>query len=180
MIWFQSKVIIIDIISENWERVIRKSYAVLMLQISSQWSEYIENCYSTLQRERSRRPEQTLAKSFFRCSVTHNPAKDIKIKREVQPELFLVAINEDMLIGTVVGGFDGYRGWIYYLGVDPVHQRRGIGTSLMKQVESKLLNRGCPKLNLQIRIDNQDVQAFYENLDYITEDLVRIGKNINH
>ena len=109
----------------------------------------------------------------------NNPAKDIKIKREVQPELFLVAIDEDMLVGTVMGGFDGHRGWVYYLGVDPVHQRRGIGTALMKQVESKLLNRGCPKLNLQIRIDNQDVQAFYENLGYITEDRVSMGKKNN-
>jgi ribosomal protein S18 acetylase RimI-like enzyme len=109
----------------------------------------------------------------------NNPARDIKIKREVQPELFLVAIDEDMLVGTVMGGFDGHRGWVYYLGVDPVHQRRGIGTALMKQVESILLYKGCPKLNLQIRIDNQDVQAFYESLGYITEDRVSMGKKIN-
>ena len=106
----------------------------------------------------------------------NNPARDIKTKREVQPELFLVALLEDDLIGTVMAGFDGHRGWVYYLGVDPDYQRQGIGTALMKNVESKLLGMGCPKLNLQIRIDNAEVQTFYESLGYSTEDRLSMGK----
>lgn len=106
----------------------------------------------------------------------NNPARDIKTKREVQPELFVVALQEGSLVGTAMAGFDGHRGWVYYLGVDPDHQRQGIGTALMKRVESKLLGMGCPKLNLQIRADNAEVQAFYESLGYFTEDRLSMGK----
>jgi ribosomal protein S18 acetylase RimI-like enzyme len=118
-----------------------------------------------------------LWKKVFPDAPPHNnPARDIKTKREVQPELFLVALLEDDLIGTVMAGFDGHRGWVYYLGVDPDYQRQGIGTALMKNVESKLLGMGCPKLNLQIRIDNAEVQTFYESLGYSTEDRLSMGK----
>ena len=105
-----------------------------------------------------------------------NPARDIRTKREVQPELFLVALAEDRIVGTAMAGFDGHRGWVYYLGVDPDYQRRGIGTALMKRVESRLMGMGCPKLNLQIRADNAEVQAFYESLGYFTEDRLSMGK----
>jgi ribosomal protein S18 acetylase RimI-like enzyme len=106
----------------------------------------------------------------------NNPAKDIKTKSAVQPELFLVALVEENLVGTAMAGFDGHRGWIYYLGVDPDFQRNGIGTALMKHVEANLIAIGCPKLNLQIRIDNAEVQAFYESLGYFTEDRLSMGK----
>ena len=108
----------------------------------------------------------------------NNPARDIRTKREVQPELFLVAVVEELIVGTAMAGFDGHRGWVYYLGVDPDFQRRGIGTALMKRVESRLLGLGCPKLNLQIRSNNAEVQAFYESLGYFSEDRLSMGKKI--
>ena len=106
----------------------------------------------------------------------NNPARDIRTKREVQPELFLVALIDDRLVGTAMAGFDGHRGWVYYLGVDQEYQRQGIGTSLMKRVEARLIGMGCPKLNLQIRANNSDVQAFYESLGYYAEDRLSMGK----
>ena len=106
----------------------------------------------------------------------NNPARDIRTKREVQPELFLVALLEDQIVGTAMAGFDGHRGWVYYLGVDPEYQRRGVGTSLMKRVESRLMGMGCPKLNLQIRANNSEVQSFYESLGYYAEDRLSMGK----
>ncbi len=108
----------------------------------------------------------------------NNPARDIRTKREVQPELFLVAVVEELIVGTAMAGFDGHRGWVYYLGVDPDFQRRGIGTVLMKRVESRLIGLGCPKLNLQIQSNNADVQAFYESLGYFSEDRLSMGKKI--
>jgi ribosomal protein S18 acetylase RimI-like enzyme len=118
-----------------------------------------------------------LWKRVFPDAPPHNnPAKDIKTKREVQPELFLVAVLDDRLVGTAMAGFDGHRGWIYYLGVDPEKQRQGIGTALMKRVEAQLLAIGCPKLNLQIRADNAEVQAFYESLGYTLEDRLSMAK----
>lgn len=115
-------------------------------------------------------------KVFPNAPPHNNPASDIKTKSEVQPELFLVAIQGDQLVGTAMAGFDGHRGWVYYLGVDLDHQRQGIGTMLMKQVEAKLLSLGCPKLNLQIRANNAQVQSFYESLGYDSEDRLSMGK----
>lgn len=115
-------------------------------------------------------------KVFPDASLHNNPARDIRTKREVQPELFLVALKEDQIVGTAMAGFDGHRGWVYYLGVDPEYQRRGIGTSLMKRVESRLIGLGCPKLNLQIRANNLEVQSFYESMGYYAEDRLSMGK----
>jgi ribosomal protein S18 acetylase RimI-like enzyme len=78
-----------------------------------------------------------------------------------------------------MAGFDGHRGWVYYLGVDPDFRRQGIGTALMRRVENKLEALGCPKLNLQIRVDNQEVQAFYEKLGFFSEDRVSMGRKLN-
>lgn len=117
-------------------------------------------------------------KVFPDAPAHNNPARDIRTKREVQPELFLVAVVEELIVGTAMAGFDGHRGWVYYLGVDPDFQRRGIGTTLMKRVESRLIGLGCPKLNLQIRSNNAEVQAFYESLGYFSEDRLSMGKKI--
>ena len=115
-------------------------------------------------------------KVFPDAPLHNNPARDIRTKREVQPELFLVALLEEQIVGTAMAGFDGHRGWVYYLGVDPDYQRQGIGTSLMKRVEARLMDLGCPKLNLQIRENNTEVQAFYESLGYFAEDRLSMGK----
>ena len=120
-----------------------------------------------------------LWEKVFPDSPPHNnPARDIRTKREVQPELFLVALRDEKLVGTAMAGFDGHRGWVYYLGVDPEHQRQGIGTALMRRVEGGLISLGCPKINLQIRGESPDVQAFYEHLGYFPEDRVSMGKNL--
>lgn len=117
-------------------------------------------------------------KVFPDAPAHNNPARDIRTKREVQPELFLVAVLDERIVGTAMAGFDGHRGWVYYLGVDPEYQRRGIGTALMKRVESRLIGMGCPKLNLQIRANNAEVQSFYESLGYFSEDRLSMGKRI--
>jgi ribosomal protein S18 acetylase RimI-like enzyme len=89
---------------------------------------------------------------------------------KIQPELFLVGVNDHLLVGTAMAGYDGHRGWVYYLAVDPAYRRNGIGTALMEKAEGLLVQKGCPKLNLQIRADNSDLQAFYERLGYTVEE----------
>jgi hypothetical protein len=75
-----------------------------------------------------------------------------------------------------MAGFDGHRGWVYYLAIDPAYRRNGIGTALMKKAEGLLVQKGCPKLNLQIRADNSDLKAFYEKLGYTIEERISMGK----
>ena len=104
------------------------------------------------------------------------PENDIKRKLNVQRELFFVAESDGMIIGTAMAGFDGHRGWVYYVAVKEDHRKQGIGKALMERVEKELRNIGCTKLNLQVRSSNTGVVDFYKNLGYIVEDRVSMGK----
>ncbi len=120
-----------------------------------------------------------LWRAVFPNAPTHNqPETDIRRKLAVQRELFLVAELDGELVGTAMGGYDGHRGWVYYVAVSPQHRRQGIGTALMRGVESRLARLGCPKLNLQVRADNHQVVAFYQKLGYEIEERISMGKRL--
>ena len=117
-------------------------------------------------------------KVFPGAPAWNHPETDIQRKLSVQRELFLVALIDGELVGTAMGGYDGHRGWVYYVAVSRRYRRRGIGTALMKRVEEGLLRLGCPKINLQVRTSNQEVVAFYEQLGYEIEERVSMGKRL--
>lgn len=118
-----------------------------------------------------------LWKEVFGYTAAHNdPASVIQQKKTVQPELFLVALLDGVLVGSVMGGYDGHRGWIYSLAVNPGVRRRGIGTALMRHIEQELARRGCPKINLQVSANNAAVVAFYQKLGYAVEERISMGK----
>lgn len=106
----------------------------------------------------------------------NNPSDVIARKRTVQPELFFVAINGGDVVGTVMAGFDGVRGWVHHLAVDPAHRRNGLATELMRRAEDGLKALGCAKLNLQVRSTNLGVIRFYEALGFDVEDRASLGK----
>jgi ribosomal protein S18 acetylase RimI-like enzyme len=108
----------------------------------------------------------------------HDPAACIQLKVSEQPELFFVATRNRDVVGTIMAGFDGHRGWIYRVAVSPRHQRQGIGTALMRRAETELIALGAPKINLQVRSTNGQVAAFYEQLGYIVEERISMGKRI--
>lgn len=115
------------------------------------------------------------------CQLTrawNDPHKDIQRKLLVQPELFLVACDNARVVGSVMAGYDGHRGWINYLAVAPQRRREGIARRLMEQAERLLLQAGCPKINLQIRQANGEVQAFYRALGYTADEVVSMGKRL--
>ena len=115
------------------------------------------------------------------CELTvawNDPRKDIRRKLEVGPELFLVGELDSTLIGTVMGGYDGHRGWINYLAVSPNHQKQGYGQDLMREIEVRLLAQGCPKINLQIRSTNQQVIDFYSHLGFAEDKVRSFGKRL--
>ena len=115
------------------------------------------------------------------CDLTvpwNDPKRDIARKLQVNPELFLVAELNGRLAGTVMGGYEGHRGWINYLAVAPDSQRRGVGRALMETVEAKLLALGCPKINLQVRSSNTAVIQFYGHLGYHIDDVLNLGKRL--
>lgn len=81
-------------------------------------------------------------------------------KISVDGGLFFVAVDSDcVLLGTVMGGYDGHRGWVYSLAVAPDRRRVRIGAALMHRIEEELANLGCPKINLQVRGDNEKMSS---------------------
>ncbi len=108
----------------------------------------------------------------------NRPENDIRRKLSIQRELFIVAVRDGQLVGTAMGGYDGHRGWVYYVAASPEHRRQGIATALMARLEEGLMRLGCPKVNLQIRAGNEEVIAFYEALGYRVEERVSMAKQL--
>jgi ribosomal protein S18 acetylase RimI-like enzyme len=116
-----------------------------------------------------------------RCGlvVPHNdPVADIQRKLAVAPELFLVGIVDGRPAATIMAGYEGHRGWINYLAVDPDLQRHGHGREIMEHAERLLRDLGCPKINLQIRGTNRDVIEFYQRLGFKIDDVLSMGKRL--
>jgi ribosomal protein S18 acetylase RimI-like enzyme len=125
--------------------------------------------------------ESAVIELWHRCNLVvpqNEPKKDIEMKRKVQPDLFFVGTIGNRIVATVMAGYDGHRGWIYYLAVDPDCQRQQIGRRMMEKAESALKNRGCPKINLQVRTSNQAVISFYERLGFSNDDVIGLGKKL--
>lgn len=108
----------------------------------------------------------------------NDPRKDIARKLKVNPELFLVAERDGAIVGTVMAGYEGHRGWINYLAVKPTRQRAGVGRALMTAAERALRAAGCPKINLQVRPENKAAVAFYERLGFAVEGAISLGKRL--
>ncbi|MEM6709763.1 MAG: GNAT family acetyltransferase [Pseudomonadota bacterium] len=108
----------------------------------------------------------------------NNASQVIDTKLSCQPELFFVVELQGSVVGTVVAGFDGVRGWVHKLAVDPAHRGAGYGLALMKAAEAGLAEQGCPKLNLQVRSSNEQVIALYRRAGYEIEERVSMGKNL--
>jgi ribosomal protein S18 acetylase RimI-like enzyme len=117
--------------------------------------------------------------AVFPDPAPHNdPVTAIRKKLAIDRDLFLVAAVDGAVVGTVMGGYDGHRGWVYTVAVDPRHRRQGIGTALVRRLESLLAERGCLKINLQVRTSNSEVVAFYHQLGYRTEEIISLGKRL--
>lgn len=110
----------------------------------------------------------------------NDPLKDIQRKMAFQPGLFFVAESAGRIIGTVMAGYEGHRGWINYLATAPSRQRQGIGRQLMETAEAALRELGCAKINLQVRATNQTVLTFYETLGFQHDQVVSMGKRLEH
>jgi hypothetical protein len=112
-------------------------------------------------------------------AAPHNdPATAIRNKLAVERDLFFVAVLESAVVGTVMGGYDGHRGWVYSLAVQPQLRRHGVGSALVRHLEQALAGRGCMKINLQVRTSNAGVVAFYEKLGYAVEPIISMGKRL--
>jgi len=117
-----------------------------------------------------------------RCGLLrpwNNPVKDIGRKLNANPDWFLVAVVRNKIAGSIMIGYEGHRGWINYLAVEPSLRRQRIGRRLMEEAEMLLQKAGCPKINLQIRSTNSEAAGFYVSLGYVRDDVISLGKRID-
>lgn len=120
------------------------------------------------------------------CGLTrpwNNPYRDIERKRAQRPEWLRIAEVQRSaqrweLIGSVMIGYEGHRGWVNYLAVHPRWQGRGLGRALMEQAQSLLLDEGCPKLSVLVRAENPAVRAFYDRLGFGLDQASAMGKRL--
>ncbi|MBW8781530.1 MAG: GNAT family acetyltransferase [Verrucomicrobia bacterium] len=118
-----------------------------------------------------------------RCELVqpqNDPAKDIARKARVRPDLFRVGVADGRIVGTVMIGYEGHRGWINYLAVCPDRRKQGFGRRLMDEAERLLRAEGCPKINLQVRTSNREVLAFYKAIGFLQDDVVSLGRRLEH
>ncbi len=116
-----------------------------------------------------------------RCGLLvpwNHPDLDIDRKLQVQGELFLVGVIEDSVVAVAMGGYEGHRGWINYLAVDPGMRRKGLGRMMMERIEAGLRDMGCPKINMQVRESNLDIIRFYEKIGYSSDHVIGFGKKL--
>lgn len=118
------------------------------------------------------------------CGLTrpwNDPYRDIERKVSFQPELFLVGCDDesrDAVIASAMVGYDGHRAWINYLAVSPARRREGLARDLVGDIERRLVELGCPKVNLQVRDDNTEAMAFWRSLGFVPDKAVAYGRRL--
>jgi ribosomal protein S18 acetylase RimI-like enzyme len=125
--------------------------------------------------------EEAVVALWQQCELVrpwNDPRKDIARKRKVRPDLFLVGVLDGKIVASVMAGYEGHRGWLNYLCVDPNFQRRGFARAIVQEAERLLREAGCPKINLQVRTTNHGVIEFYRRIGYSTDDVVSMGKRL--
>ncbi len=121
-----------------------------------------------------------LWQSVFDYSSSHNTQeRSLDNKIAHNDGLFWIALDDDKQVcGSILGGYDGHRGWIYSLAVLPQYRHSGLGTKLLETAEDALSRLDCPKINLQIMPENRGVIEFYQKNGYQVEERISMGKKI--
>lgn len=107
-----------------------------------------------------------------------DPRANIARKIAFGDELFFLADRDGAVLGTVMAGYDGHRGWIYSLAVDAAERRTGIGRALLVRAEAALQARACPKVNLQVATQNEGARAFWRAAGYAPDDVISLGRRL--
>lgn len=127
--------------------------------------------------------QDAVVELWRRCNLIvpqNDPVEDIQRKIDFQPELFFVALLDHEVVGSVMVGYEGHRGWMNYLAVVPEHQRHGYGRELVQKAIHELKRMGCLKVNLQVRRSNVSVINFYKNLGFKEDVVVSLGMRLKN
>jgi len=117
------------------------------------------------------------------CGLTrpqNNPSRDIDRKINENPRYIFIAECDAKIVGTIMVGYDGHRGWLNYLAVHPEYRRRGIATKMIDEAKRALMELGCPKINLQVRSSNINAKMFYKSIGFVEDDVVSFGMRLTY
>lgn len=99
----------------------------------------------------------------------------------LHPELFLIAEMYNYPVGTVLGTFDGRRGYVHHLAVLPEFQKMGIGTALLSELETRYKKMHVVKIHLFIETFNADVESYYIKHGWSRRnDLIMMSKTLRN
>jgi ribosomal protein S18 acetylase RimI-like enzyme len=127
--------------------------------------------------------EEAVVDLWRRCGLLrpqNDPHQDIRRKMAVRPDLFLVGVARGRIVASVMAGYEGHRGWLNYIAVDPDHRRKGLGRTIVEEAERRLRGAGCPKVNLQVRTTNSDAIEFYRRIGYGVDEAISMGKRLEN
>ncbi len=117
------------------------------------------------------------------CALTrswNDPYRDIERKQVHDADNLLVLEKDGQVVGSIMIGYDGHRGWVNYLAVHPDHRREGLVRLLMEEAEQRLVEMGCAKINLQVRRSNKEAIEFYRRVGFVADDVVSMGKRLQN
>ena len=113
------------------------------------------------------------------CGLTrpwNDPASDIALARREPNSTVLIGRDGDAIVATVMVGYDGHRGWVYYVATDPDRRAKGYGRAIMNAAEDWLRAAGVAKLQLMVRRDNAKAGAFYQSIGYAEAQTIVFAK----
>ncbi len=125
--------------------------------------------------------ENQLIDLWVECGLVvpwNDPRKDIRRKFDDSPQLFFVGEISEKIIASCMAGYDGHRGWIYYLAVKPKYRKQGVASSMLAYAENALSKIGCPKIDLMVRNTNKNVISFYHKVGYGNDPVVVLSKRL--
>ena len=108
----------------------------------------------------------------------NDPQTDIDRKYTDSPQLFFVGELKNELVASCMAGYDGHRGWIYFLAVKTSQQRKGLASMLVNHVEVELVKLGCPKVELMVRKTNDRVISFYKSIGFDPDPVIVLSKRL--
>ncbi|HEU5046355.1 MAG TPA: GNAT family N-acetyltransferase [Rickettsiales bacterium] len=118
-----------------------------------------------------------LWKTAFPASDGIKEPRSIALQKfNFQPELFFIAKKDGIVIGVVLAGYDGYRGYIYRLAVSPEYRRKSIATQLIERALSELKALGCPRVKLQLERYDSMLVELYQRHGFAVEPFIGMGK----
>jgi len=125
--------------------------------------------------------EQQIINLWTECGLTvpwNDPKKDIQRKVNDSPEMFFVGEKDGKIVASCMAGYDGHRGWIYFLAVKPEYQNKGYARIILEHAEKALLDIECPKIELMVRHTNDKVVSFYTHAGYKDDPVIVMSKRL--